>query len=83
MASKKRKFRQKMDFDPYDDFDDLYDEDLDLKDIEKDIYSTDWEDDMSESGKVSARRQIDRRREMKRLYSELDEWEEFVEKSGW
>ena len=79
MASKKRKYRQKFEFDPYDglDFSDDYEDDVDIKDIARDFYSTYSECEMGEESRITARRQIERRRDMKKLYSELEDWEEF------
>lgn len=83
MASRKRKFRQKMDFEPYDDVDFKYDDDTDIKDIARDFYSADSYYESNEESRITARRQIERRRDMKRLYSELDEWEEFGDHEDW
>ena len=83
MASRKRKFRQKMDFDPYDDLDFMYDDDIDIKDIARDFYSADSDYEPDDESRITARRQIERRRDMKRLYSELDQWEEFGEHEDW
>ena len=77
MASKKRKYRQKPEFDTFDELDYLYDDDLDLADIAKDFYSTDWNKYADSEGRISARRQIERNKDMRKLYSELDEWEQF------
>lgn len=83
MASRKQKFRQKMDFDPYDDADFMYDDDIDIKNIARDFYSAVSDYDSDEESHITARRQIERRREEKKLYSELDEWEEFGEHDDW
>ena len=72
-----------MDIDMYDDMDSLYDDDIDIKDIARDFYSTDFSYESDAENRITARRQIERRRDMKRLYSELDEWEEFGELSDW
>lgn len=64
---------------PYDDFDDLFDDDFNIKSFSRNIHSTEWGDNGSERGRGSARRKIERRNEMKRLYSELNDWEEFGE----
>jgi hypothetical protein len=66
-----------MDFDPYDEFEDLEDSELSMKDLARDFYSTDW-DEYMEDGNMTARRKIERRRDYQKVYSELDEWEEFV-----
>ena len=83
MASRKRKFREKMDFELYDDVDFMHDEDMDIKDIARDFYSVDRDYDLEEESRITARRQIERRRDMKKLYSELDEWEEFGNYEDW
>jgi hypothetical protein len=48
-----------------------------MKDLARDFYSTDW-DEYMEDGNMTARRKIERRRDYQKVYSELDEWEEFV-----
>jgi hypothetical protein len=81
MAKKARKHNREFKFDPYDDFDDMYDDDFDAKDLTRDFHSTEWgEENLSDwNGHGSARRKIERRNEIKRLYSELNDWEEFGE----
>lgn len=86
MASKKRKFRQKIDLESFDDFDDyeeIFDEDEDLSDIARDFNSSDWDDDYKADRRMSARRKIERRRDMQRLYSQLDDFEEFGDHANW
>jgi hypothetical protein len=76
MARRKRKQGfEDFDFDPYDDYDD--DSDLDeFADLAKDFYSTDWEDPSGTDHRVSARRRIERRNELKDLFSEFDDWDD-------
>jgi hypothetical protein len=76
MARRKRKQGfEDFDFGPYDDYDD--DSDLDeFADLAKDFYSTDWEDPSGTYHRVSARRRIERRNELKDLYSEFDDWDD-------
>ena len=65
-------------FDDYEDFD--YDFDLD-----------EWAEDaptperrrFDDNDSFTARRKIERRRDMKRLYSQLDEWEDFGSQHAW
>lgn len=83
MGKHTRKHKRKVDFDPYDDFDDLYDDDFDSIELSRDIFSTDWGDRYQDEDRINARRKIERRRDMKRLYSQLDEWEEFGERADW
>ena len=74
MASKKRRYRQKFEFDPYDDlnFSNDYDDDVDIKDIARDFYSTYSDYEVGEESRITARRQIECRSDMKKLYSELE-----------
>lgn len=83
MARKRQKHTQESEFDTFDDFDDLYDEDIDLRDLTRDFHSTDWYGNQDTGGNFSARRKIERRRDMKKLYSQLDDWEEFGERADW
>lgn len=83
MASKKRKYRQKWDFDDYDDLDGTYDDDIDINDIARDFYSADSRYETEEETRITARRQIERRRDMRKLYSELDDWEIYADQDDW
>ena len=78
MASNKRKFRQKPDYDPFEDLDGFDDDNIDLADIALDFYSTDWDGTRSQD-RISARRQIDRQRDLKRLNFELDDWDQYLD----
>jgi hypothetical protein len=72
-----------MDFEPYDDVDFINDDDMDIKDITGDSYNADLYYEPDEESRIKTRRQIERRRELKKLYSELDEWEEFGDHEDW
>ncbi len=83
MGKKSRKHRRDLDWIPFDGFDDIYDEELDIKDFSRDIYSTDLGDYSEKEDRSSTRRKIERRGDMKRLYSELNDWEEFGSHESW
>jgi len=83
MGKKSAKSGREMDFDPLDDFDDAYDDEIDIRELSRDFYSTDRDDQQYDDKRFTARRKIERRRDMKKLYSQLDEWEEFGESSDW
>lgn len=83
MAKKARKKFRELDFDPFDEFDDLYDEELDVKEVSKEIQGSGWDDYFETEERFSARRKIERRNDMKKLYSQLDEWEQFGERADW
>ena len=79
MASKKYPNKRDFTHDPYDDYDYDYDEDFsedfdDNDNLSKDFYSTDWDDPLGSSKKLSARRKIERRNDFKALYSQFDDW---------
>jgi len=76
MGKKARKNYRNVSIESEDDFDDLFDDDFYANELSKDIYSTEWGDDDQDSN-VNARRKIERRKDIKKLYSQLDEWEEF------
>jgi len=87
MASKNRKTRELKD-DPYDDYDeDLnegFDEEFDdIKQISKDFYSADWEDPSANDKRFSTRRKIERRNDLKHLYSQFDDWDDIDLGNDW
>jgi len=75
MAKKARKTYRNISVEADDDFDDIFDDELDADELARDIHSTDWSGQRDHG--FTARRKIERRKDMKRLYSQLDEWEEF------
>ena len=80
MVKKAGKKYSELDFDPYDDTDDEFEDALDVSET----YRSNWDDDGFESEeRFSARRKIERRKDMKRLYSQLDEFEEFGDRVDW
>jgi hypothetical protein len=82
MGKKSGKNPREFELDEIDDFDDL--DDLDVKGLSRDIYSAEWDDEYEEKqDRADARRKIERRRDMKRLYSELNDWEEFGLNEDW
>jgi hypothetical protein len=83
MAKKSRKHTREFDFDPDDIFDDVYDDVFDLKGLPRDFSSLDWDEPAGQPAHGSARRKIERRNEMRKLYSELNEWEEFGRDENW
>ena len=85
MAKKAGKKYRELDFDPYDDADDLYgDGELDDSELSRDMLSSDWGDDsLDAEERLSARRKIERRKDMRKLYSQLDEFEEFGDRADW
>jgi hypothetical protein len=83
MAKKARKKYKELDFDPFDEFDDLFSDDLDVKELSKDIQSAGWDDYLDTEERFSARRKIERRNDMRKLYSQLDEWEQYGDRVDW
>ena len=84
MRRKRRSDLQEFDADPYDGYEDELDDDLDnLGNLSKDFYSTDWEDPSGSESRFSTRRKIERRNDLKALYSQFDDWEELDLSSEW
>lgn len=77
MGRKHRSGLQEFDSDPYDGYEDELDDDLDnLGNLSKDFYSTDWEDPSGSESRISTRRKIERRNDLKALYSQFDDWDD-------
>jgi len=83
MAKKARKKYKELDFDPFDEFDDAFDGELDVKELSRDIQNSQWGDYYDTEERFSARRKIERRNDMKKLYSQLDDWEQFGDRVDW
>jgi hypothetical protein len=80
MAKKAGKKYEELGFDPYEDAEDGFEDALDVSEM----YRSAWGDDYQETEeRFSARRKIERRRDMRRLYSQLDEFEEFGGHVDW
>ncbi|MEJ2384363.1 MAG: hypothetical protein P8Y54_08175 [Xanthomonadales bacterium] len=83
MGKKSGKHLRDFELDALDDFDD-FDDGIDLAAVARGFPDSEWEDDLDEKrGRGTARRKIERRREMKKLYSELNDWEEFGLSDDW
>lgn len=83
MGKKSGKHHRDFAYDDFDDFED-FDDNLDLNDVSRGLRDSDWDDDVDDKrSRGSARRKIERRREMKKLYSELNDWEEFGLSEDW
>lgn len=83
MAKRARKKYKELEFDPLDEFDDLYSDDLDVKELARDAQQGGWDEYFETEERFSARRKIERRNDMKKLYSQLDEWEQFGDRVDW
>jgi len=83
MSKKARKKHRELDFDPLDELDGLYDDDFDVNELSRGSHTTGWDDYFDTEERFSARRKIERRNDMKKLYSQLDEWEQFGDRADW
>ena len=87
MASKYKPKTRDFELDPYEEYEE-YEDYLDdnignLKEISKDFYSADWDDPSGNIRRISPRRKIERRQELKNLYSQLDESDDFEMDYEW
>ena len=84
MGRKRRSDLQEFDSDPNDEYEDEFDDDLDdLGNLSKDFYSTEWEDPSGSESRFSTRRKIERRNDLKELYSQFDDWDDFDLNTEW
>jgi hypothetical protein len=90
MGSKRQTKTRDFESDLYDDFDDYedYQEDFgddvgNLKNLSKDFYSTDWEDPSDSEHRFSTRRKIERRNDLRNLYSQIDDADELDFGNEW
>ena len=89
MGSKRRPNKREYDSGTYDDYDDYddYEDDLDVLNdmgrLSKDFYSAEWEDPSGSESRFSTRRKIERRNDMKRLYSQFDDFDEIDLGNDW
>lgn len=84
MGRKRRSDLQEFGSDAYDDYEDEFDDEYDdLTELARDFYSTDWEDPSGSEHRFSTRRKIERRNDLKELYSQFDDWEDFDISSEW
>lgn len=90
MGSKRQTKTRDFEPDLYDDFDDYedYQEDFgddigNLKNLSKDFYSTDWEDPSDSEHRFSTRRKIERRNDLRNLYSQIDDGDELDFGNEW
>jgi hypothetical protein len=66
-----------LDFDSFDSYESDSDSDFDdIAELAKDFYSTDWEDPAGSDHRISARRKIERRNELRDLFSQFDDWDD-------
>ena len=72
------------DYDDYDDYEEEFGDDIgNIKKLSKDFYSTDWEDPYESEHRFSTRRKIERRNDLKHLYSEIDDMDEIDFGNEW
>ena len=70
-------------YDNYAEEQDYGDDAMDISGLSKDFYSTDWEVPAGTGPRISTRRKIERRNELKELCSQIDDWEGLDIYSGW
>ena len=90
MGSKKRSNQTDYDVDPFDDYDDYNDYEIEfgddvgyVKNLSKELYGTDWDDPPGSEHRISSRRRIERRNELRDLYSQIGDLDEFELGDEW
>ena len=90
MGSKRKPKKPDYELDSYDDYDDydVYEEEFgddigNINKLSKDFYSTDWEDPSESEHRFSTRRKIERRNDLRDLYSQVDDLDEIDFGNEW
>lgn len=83
MAKRKHGKLKAYEIDPYVEFEEPFDDDADLDALSNEFGSSDQDEFFEPEERFSARRKIERRNDMRKLYSQLDEWEEFGNRYDW
>ena len=75
---------EEYDLDPYDNYDSESDSDLDdISELARDFYSSEWEDPVGSNHRISARRKIERRNELRNLHAQFDDWDDPELENEW
>ena len=88
MGTKERPKAREINSNPYEDFDndlgDGLDGDLDnLDNLTSDVFDMGCEDPSGPDNRISTRRKIERRNDLKELYSQFDDWDEIDLSNVW
>ena len=80
MGTKERPKARKYNSNPYEDFDNDLD---DLDNLASDVFDMGCEDPSGPDNRISTRRKIERRNDLKELYSQFDDWDEIDLSNVW
>ena len=88
MGTKERPKAREINSNPYEDFDNDLDDGLDgdlddLDNLASDVFDMGWEGPSGADNRISTRRKIERRNELKELYSQFDDWDEIDLSNVW
>lgn len=83
MSKKGREKFRVYEIDPFSDDDDLDVDDFDYEDLTREVHSVERDEIFEKEERFSTRRKIERRNDMKELYSQFDEWDESDSRNHW
>jgi hypothetical protein len=83
MSKKGRDKFRVHEIDPFSDDDPLDFDDFDYEDLTREVHSVERDEIFEKEERFSTRRKIERRKEMKELYSQFDEWDESDQRNHW
>ena len=83
MSKKGREKFRVYEIDPFSDDDDLDADDFDYEDLTREVHSVERDEIFEKEERFSTRRKIERRNEMKELYSQFDDWDESDQRNHW
>lgn len=83
MSKKGREKFRVYEIDPFSDDDDLDSDDFDYEALTRDVHSVERDEIFEKEERFSTRRKIERRNDMKELYSQFDESDESDSRHHW
>jgi len=83
MSKKGREKFRVYEIDPFSDDDDLDVDDFDYEALTREVHSVERDEIFEKEERFSTRRKIERRNDMKELYSQFDEWDESDSRHHW
>ena len=83
MSKKGREKFRVYEIDPFSDDDDLDADDFDYEDLTREVHSVERDEIFEKEERFSTRRKIERRNDMKELYSQFDDWDDSDSRHHW
>ena len=83
MSKKGREKIRVYEFDSFSDDNEMDFDDFDFEDLTRDVHSVERDEIFEKEERFSTRRKIERRNDMKQLYSQIDDWDDTDNRHHW